>query len=153
LLPHTRGVWQHIRADWTQLSFLLYGGLVFAIWLLFQEYRYDDLWQLVVGASLVLGAWGYLFAKRQHQRILALVCGATAAMWTVAIAKWALIPRQGWLNPYLASPVQTTRWIEVGSTVTVWACMLLLLLAPTLLNRLPRLGFPAISHDTDSATA
>jgi hypothetical protein len=31
LLPPTRGVWRRIRADWTQLSYLLYGGIVFSI--------------------------------------------------------------------------------------------------------------------------
>ena len=47
LLPHTRGVWQRIRADWTQLSFLLYGGLVISTMLLFDEYHHANLWQLV----------------------------------------------------------------------------------------------------------
>ena len=32
VLPYTRGVWQRIRVDWTRLSFLLYGGLVFNLW-------------------------------------------------------------------------------------------------------------------------
>jgi hypothetical protein len=44
LLPQTRGVWQRIRADWTQLSFLLYGGLVISTMLLFDEYHYDTIW-------------------------------------------------------------------------------------------------------------
>lgn len=153
VLPHTRGVWQRIRADWTQLSFLLYGGLVLGIRLMFEEYRYHDLWQLTAWACLGLGAWGYLVAKRQKQRILALTGGATAAMWTVAIAKWALVPRQSWLNPYLVSPVQTTRLVEVGSAVTFWACILLVLLAPTLLNLVPRAARPIASSERDPATA
>ena len=55
LLPHTRGVWRRIRADWTQFSFMLYGGLVFSILLLFDEYQHDDIWKFIAWTCLALG--------------------------------------------------------------------------------------------------
>ena len=46
LLPYTRAVWGRVRADWTQLSFLIYGGLVFYVMLAFDEYRQEELWKV-----------------------------------------------------------------------------------------------------------
>jgi hypothetical protein len=45
LPAHTRGVWQLIRADWTQLSFMLYSMLVFDTLLTFEEYHHEDVWK------------------------------------------------------------------------------------------------------------
>ena len=120
LLPYTRGVWQRIRADWTQLSFMLYGGLVFGILLAFDEYRHEELWKFIAWICLALGAWLYLRAKGQKQRILALIGGATGAMWIVALAKWMLIPLQKWPTGYPVSPSETTRWVETGSAMVGW---------------------------------
>ncbi|HSR32814.1 MAG TPA: hypothetical protein VLY63_19805 [Anaerolineae bacterium] len=139
LLPHTRGVWQRIRADWTQLSFLLYGGLVISTMLLFDEYHHANLWQLVAWSCLTLGAWLYLRAKRKKQRVLALICGATGAMWIVALAKWVVIPLQKWPTGYPVSPSEATRWVEVGSAMIGWVWILVMLLAPALLSFLPQL--------------
>lgn len=137
LLPYTRGVWQRIRADWTQLSFLLYGTLVFYIMLTFEEYRYDEVWKFAAWLCLALGAWFYLRAKKQKQRILALMGGATAAMWIIIIAKWILIPYQKWPDGYPIAPSEITRWNEVGYTTIGWVGIMLMMLAPSLLNLLP----------------
>lgn len=153
LLPHTRGVWQRIRADWTQLSFLLYGGLVYAIWLLFEEYRYDDLWQFMAWICLALGAWLYLRAKGQEQRILALVGGATGAMWIVALAKWVLIPLQAWPTGYPVSPSEATRWVETGSAMVGWVLILIVLLSPALLSLLPQAPDATVSTQGDPVSA
>ena len=71
LLPYTRGVWQRIRADWTQLSFMLYGGMVFGVIIAFDEYRHEEPWKLVIWLCLAVGAWGYLRAKKPE----AALCG------------------------------------------------------------------------------
>jgi hypothetical protein len=152
LLPYTRGVWQRVRADWTRLSFLLYGGLVFNLGLLFEEYRYDELWQFMAWISLALGAWWYLRARGQKQRILALIGGATGAMWIVALAKWVLIPLQKWPAGYPVSPSEVTRWVETDSAMTGWVCILLMLLAPALLSLLPRAPDPILSLEGDPVT-
>ncbi len=137
LLPYTRGVWRRIQADWTQLSFMLYGGLVFYIILTFDEYHYKELWASIAWICLALGAWLYLWAKSQKQRILALIGGATGAMWIVAFAKWTLIPLQKWPVGYPYSPSEISRWTEPSNVMIDWVFILLILMAPALLNLLP----------------
>ena len=138
LLPHTRSVWQSIRSDWTQLSFLFYGGLVYAAQLTFDEYHFDSIWKLMAWTCLGLGAWLYLQrAKGLKQRILALLGGATGAMWVIALAKWVLIPMQKWPTGYPISPSVATRWTETGGALVGWVLILMLLAAPALLNLLP----------------
>ena len=149
LLPYTRGVWQRIRADWTQLSFMLYGGLVFGIMLTFEEYRYEDMWKFTAWICLALGAWLYLRAKGQKQRILALISGATGAMWIVALAKWVLIPLQEWPTGYPVAPSEATRWVETSGAIIGWVCILLMLMAPALLSLLPQMPSPIIPNEED----
>jgi hypothetical protein len=153
LLPYTRGVWQRIRADWTQLSFLLYGGLVFGILIVFEEYQHEYIWQLLAWICLALGAWLYLRAKNQKQRILALLGGATAAMWFVALAKWMLIPLQEWPTGYPVAPSEATRWVETGSAMINWVFILIMLIAPALLNLLPQAPNPILSKEEDPVSA
>lgn len=151
LLPYTRGVWQRIRADWTQLSFLLYGSLVVYILLTFEEYRYEELWKSIAWMCLALGAWLYLRARRQKQRIRALIIGATAAMLTATLAKWILVPLQEWPTGYPVAPSVASRWVETGYTFISWVGFLLVLMAPALLNLLP--PNPIVSQEEDPVTA
>ena len=142
LFPYTRSVWKRIRTDWTQLSFLMYGGLVFYIILAFDEYRYGDLWKFSAWACLALGAWLYLRGKGQMQRILALLGGTTIAFWIVALAKWVLIPFQKWPTGYPIAPSVASRWHETGSTLLSWLFILGILCAPALMSWLPPLPEP-----------
>ena len=152
LLPHTRSVWQSIRSDWTQLSFLFYGGLVYAAQLAFDEYHFDSIWKLMAWTCLGLGAWQYLQrAKGLKQRITALLGGATGAMWVIALAKWVLIPMQKWPTGYPVSPSVTTRWTEVGGALVGWVMILMLLGAPALLNLLPPGTGPNVQSETTAA--
>lgn len=153
LLPYTRRVWQRIRADWTQLSFMLYGGLVLGILLVFDEYRHEDIWKLIAWICLALGAWLYLRAKGQKQRILALIGGTTGAMWIVALAKWVLIPLQAWPTGYPVAPSEATRWVETSGALIAWVCCLIILLAPALLNLLPQTPSPIVSKEEDPVIA
>jgi hypothetical protein len=142
LFPYTRSVWKRIRTDWTQLSFLMYGGLVFYIILAFDEYRYEDLWKFGAWACLALGTWLYLRGKGHLQRILALLGGTTAAFWIVALAKWMLIPLQKWPTGYPIAPSVTSLWVETGSTLLSWLFFLGNLCAPALMSWLPPLPEP-----------
>ncbi|MFN2198776.1 MAG: hypothetical protein ACK2UW_21835 [Anaerolineales bacterium] len=137
LVPFTRGVWQRVRADWTQLSFLIYGGLVFYVVLVFEEYRGDIPWMLASWLCLAVGAWIYLRASKKRVRFTAIIGGTTAAMWLIALAKWVLIPYQMWPEGYPVSPSEATRWVETSSVLISWALMVLIMAAPVLLNRLP----------------
>jgi hypothetical protein len=137
LLPYSRPVWRSIHADWTQLSFMLYGGLVFYIMLAFDEYRYENLWKFSAWTCLALGAWLYLRGKGQVQRILALLSGTTVALWIVALAKWMLVPLQKWPTGYPIAPSVTSRWVETGDTLLFWLFMMGVLIAPALTKWLP----------------
>ena len=137
LIPYTRIIWLRIRTDWTQLSFLLYGSIVFLVIFAFEEYRYDDIWKFAAWASLALGAWLHLHAKRQKQRILALICGATGAMWIIAFGTWFLIPLQDWQERYSLISIQDLRWTDTSVAIIGWICILLAMIAPALLNLLP----------------
>jgi len=151
LLPFTRHIWQRVRADWTQLSFMLYGGLVFGIMVTFEEYRYEEIWKLAAWLCLALGAWGYLRARIQKRRFLALLCGASGAMWVITLAKWVLIPYQKWPAGYPISPSIINRWTETGGTLIGWLCVLAALAAPALLNLFPAASGPDIIEGEDPA--
>jgi len=151
LLPYTRGVWGRIRADWTQLSFMLYGGLVFNIILLFEEYRYEELWKFMAWLCLALGAWLYLRAAGKKQRILALIGGSSGAMWIVTVAKWVLVPLQKWPTGYPVSPSEASRWVETSSALFGWVWILIMLIAPALLNLLPSPSHPNHQEEIVSA--
>jgi hypothetical protein len=149
LLPSTRIVWQSIRADWTQLSYLLYGTLVVFILLTFEEYRHEELWESIAWMCLALGAWLYLRARRQKQGIRALMIGATAAMLTATLAKWILVPLQEWPTGYPEAPSVASRWVETGNTFISWVGFMIVLIAPTLLNLLPMKPNPIVSNEED----
>ena len=137
MIPFTRRIWQRIRADWTQLSFLTYGSLVFLITISFEEYRYDEIWKIGAWVSLAIGGWLYMRVKRQKQRILTLIGGATGAMWIVAVGTWVLIPLQDWESRYSLISMQDVRWTDTSMVVIGWICILLAMIAPALLNFLP----------------
>ena len=147
VLPYTRTVWQHIRVDWTHLSFMFYGGLVFYIILMFDEYQHEVVWKFTAWTCLALGAWLYLRAKRQKQRILALIGGATGAMWIVVLAKWALIPLQKWPTGYPVAPSEAARWVEPGSAMISWGWILVMLIAPALVRLLSSSPPPNVQED------
>ena len=152
-LPYTRNVWKHIRADWTQLSFMMYGGLVFSIVLTFDEYRYAGLWKFSAWACLAIGAWLYLRGKRHRHRVLALLGGMTASFWIVALAKWLLIPLQMWPTGYPIAPSVTSRWVETVSALLSWLFILGILVAPALIKWLPPLSDPPLAEEDDPASA
>jgi hypothetical protein len=139
--PLVRALWGHIREDWTYLSFLVYGGLVFYIWLIFDEYQHEDPWIFAAFVGLAIGAWFYLRAKGRNMRILALVGGVTAAMWIVTVGKWILVPMQNW-------PVnlESERIFESLRTIGSWIVTIAALMAPALLTLLPSSPKPTIEE-------
>ncbi len=153
LLPFTRRAWQRIRADWTQLSYLLYGGLILVILFTFDEYRFDEGVRTFLWLTLALGSWMYLQAKSKKSRIRILLGSTTIVMVSIAIAKWVLIPFQAWPVGYPKSPTVATRWTETISAVLQWVFFMGILYFPALLDRLP--GKPtqqaSIAEDTASA--
>ncbi|MGD8404018.1 MAG: hypothetical protein PVJ21_10180 [Anaerolineales bacterium] len=137
LLPHTRTLWKRIRQDWTQFSFFLYGGLVVHIILIFDEYQHDEPWLIAAWLVLATGCWLYLRSRQQSQCIFILLGGATLAMWIVAAGKLYLVPLQNWGPWFERYPPNTERWFESGRTIADWLCLMIALLAPSMLILLP----------------
>jgi len=138
LLPYTRSLWRRVREDWTQLSFLVYGGIVFYILFIFDEYRQTEFWSLASWIILAIGCLLYLYSKEKYQRIFILLCGATLAMWIVAVGKWFLFPIQDWGPIWKPPPPETERWFEFYQTMAGWIIIVIALLSPALLNLLPK---------------
>jgi hypothetical protein len=151
MIPFTRRIWQRIRADWTQLSFLVYGGLVFLITTAFEDYRYAEIWKIGAWISMAIGGWLYLRAKRQKQRILTLIGGATGALWILAIGTWVLIPLQNWGRRYSLISMREVRWTSTSMVIIGWICILLVMMAPVLLNFLPFSRSPDVQEDAKPA--
>jgi hypothetical protein len=133
-------IWQFVRGEWIHLSYLVYGGLVFYIWLIFDEYLHENSWLFAAFTSLAIGGWLYLRARRPIGRFTALVGGTTAAMWIVAIGKWNLVPIQNW-----PVDLQAERLFEFLRTISSWIVTIAALSAPALLYLLP----PFLSSNAD----
>lgn len=138
LLPPLRPTFAKVRQDWTRLSFLLYGAVVFVYIVDFDEYRHHGGYVLAGALSLALGTWFYLRGKTTRRRILALLSGMTLAMWTMAVGKWIIVPRQDWPVWFGWHAPETERWFESGREVIAWGWMMVAVSAPGLLGLLPR---------------
>lgn len=136
-----KNIWQSVRADWTQLSFIVYGGLIFYIWLIFDEYQHEKPWLFAAFTSLAVGGLLYLRARGLIGRFTALIIGSTAAMWIVAIGKWNLVPMQNW-----PVDLDAERIFESLRTISSWVVTIAALTAPLLLNLLPRSQSPIMDE-------
>lgn len=134
--PPFRALWNRLRRDWTLLSFALYGAGVFALLLAFEEYRGQEPYLVIGLLCLAAGVWAYLNSKNTPQRILALFAGITLALAVAAVGKWFIRPHQThWPSDILTD---ANRLNEVGSTIALWAWVVFAVLAPSLLELLPR---------------
>jgi hypothetical protein len=134
----TRIIWQRIREDWTQLSFLIYGGIIIHIFIIFDEYQHDQPWKIAAWFCLAIGCWLYLNSNNLYGRIVFLLIGATSAMWVVATGKWFIIPLQNWPIWFNNHPPETERLFSAGNALAGWVCIVIALLVPSLLKLLPR---------------
>ena len=74
-------------------------------------------------------------------------------MWIVALAKWVLIPLQKWPTGYPVAPSEATRWVETSSAMIGSVWIVIMLIAPALLNLLPQAPRPIVSKEEDSVTS
>ena len=135
--PRTRKLSHRIRNDWTLFSFMIYGGVVFRLELVFEEYVYDELWKIVCRVCLVLGAWVYFKNADHRKRILALLAGVTLTYWIAAVGKWVVFPLQSW-GAFYGYDHWTYRRFELGSTIAEWVWVLFFMLLPALVIRIPQ---------------
>jgi hypothetical protein len=96
ILARTSSAFQHFRNDWTQLNFILYGAIPFAILLTFDEYVGDEPYMFLAFLVLAVGAWIYLRSNKEWMRFAVLFIGLTAAFSIATVGKLILIPAQSW---------------------------------------------------------
>jgi hypothetical protein len=150
IIPFSRGLWQAIRSDWTTLSFMLYGGLLFLVTWLFDAYVHNEIWSVAAWMGLALGAWLYLRAGSQKMRILSLIGGATVSLWIVTIGTWVIIPLQ---LQWIRNPTPDIRLEQTAAVPAIWIAAILILLAPALLTLLPPKANRAVPDGKASAAA
>ncbi len=138
LLPRFRVPLRLLREDWTQLSYLLYGGSMLALVLTFKEYRYGEPYGLTALLCLAAGAWGYLRSSYPGRGFLALLGGATLAMWVAALGVWLLVPYQEWTAWFRWRPPESERWFAAEQALIGWAWMVVVMTLPGLLRLLPK---------------
>jgi hypothetical protein len=127
---------RRIFQDWTQVSYILYGGVLMALVMAFEDYRYEEPYAVASSLCLAAGALLYLRCPQPWQRGMALLSGLTLAMWTAALGKWLIVPAQDWALWFNWHSPQTERWFEAQRTLLEWGWMVLFLLAPALIKRL-----------------
>lgn len=143
LIPRCRPWVYRLREDWTQLSYLLYGSAILAVTLTFEEYSAEKTpFILAALICMAAGAWSYLHSSRPQQGFLALLVGASTAMWIAAIGVWILVPSQEWAAWFTAHPADSERWLEAGRTLTTWFWILVVMALPALLKFIPRTSDP-----------
>jgi len=69
------------------LSFGLYGGTLFALFITLDDYAGEEIYRLTSVLLLTGGGWGYLRARRYWQRALILFAAFTLAMAVAAGGK------------------------------------------------------------------
>jgi hypothetical protein len=125
--PLLRGV----RHDWTLLSYILYGEAVFALLLLFQTQRFTLNYAIASLMCLLAGVWFFLRSPARWQRLLALVACLTLAVGIAVLGQWPIHPDGGWLSWSELNPS------DAGRLLLSWVWMVVALLLPGLLARLP----------------
>jgi len=136
-IPAFRRLWLRLRADWTQVTFLLYGMIVPAMILSFDEHRYDALPVSLAMIFLAAGAVLYLRLGSPWRRWLWLFGGATMAYGAAALGKYIIVPMQDWTYWFSIHPPQTERVFEALGAGFEWFWLSLAMLAPALLSILP----------------
>lgn len=143
LVPRLQHLLAQIRQDWTVFSFTLYGGTVFNLILIFDEYRHKA--PLIISGMLILaaGAYFYLQGGTRRRKMLYLLAAVTGAMLVAAAGKWLILPFQDW-GPYLDNhPPETERWFEALSTLITLGWMVLAILSPSILGLVYRNSTPS----------
>lgn len=129
-IPRLRPFHKRLQADWTLLSFLLYGAAPFVIVLSFEEFKREEPYLLLSFLTLALFGWLYLRSTTPWLKFWSLLGGLTLAM-SVAVLGQTLL--------YESSFPFTTyaRWTTTLSTVIMWMWMVLFMFASAALNLFP----------------
>ncbi len=123
-----------LRRDWTQASFIMYGGSSLALVLLYQEYHYQIYFALASWLCLAAGAWLYLGTQRVFRRAAALIGGVTLAMWSSAAGILSNYSDQiTTLQALKSFLVQDDSWFSLAKILLEWGWLVVFLLLPAIL--------------------
>lgn len=125
---------QRFRSDWTQLCFILYGGVPFALLITFDAYAGDEPYVFASFLVLAVGAWFYLRSQGEWKRFGSLFVALTLAISIAAAGKAILIPGQDWPFPIDRGLVVS----EVKHTIIMWGWFAAGMLLPVAARFLPR---------------
>jgi len=150
LMPWFRPQMRKFWGDLSQLSFLFYGGILIVFFIDFDEYRYDEVYQLGCMTSMALGAWGYLRAGTPGRRTLALLAGLTGCMLIMGVGKYFLVPLQDWGEWFTYHAAESERWFESLRTIATWFWCALAVGLPGLIQVL-RKNPPAVPQEIPQA--
>lgn len=137
LLPPLRTLYRRVRNDWTLVSLTLYGAILIALFIDWDEYTQASYFISACYLFLAFGVAGYLLSKPKANRIAWLLGGATLSMLTMAVGKFILVPLQDWPMWLQWHPAASERWLESLRSLTELGWILLVLLAPAVLNLFP----------------
>jgi hypothetical protein len=122
----------HLKRDWTRLSFTLYGTALLGLAFTFDDYQKEEPYVLAASVFLAAGAFVYLKCGRSWQRLWALFTGLTLAMAVTALGKAILFSRPDWPWPRNLFTWQS----EVMNTIYFWVFLLLVIFVPAFFLRL-----------------
>jgi hypothetical protein len=134
VMSRTIPFFQRFRSDWTQLCFILYGGVPFALWMTFDEYVGDEPYMFASFLVLAVGAWFYLRSQGEWKRFGSLFVALTLAISIAAGGKAILIPAQDW--PFTID--QGLVVAEVKHTIIMWGWFAAGMLLPVAARFLPQ---------------
>jgi len=125
---------QRFRSDWTQLCFILYGGVPFALLITFDAYVGDEPYVFASFLVLAAGAWFYLRSQGEWKRFGSLFVALTLAIFIAAAGKAIIIPTQDWPFPIDRGLVVS----EVRHTIIMWGWFAAGMLLPVAARFLPQ---------------
>jgi hypothetical protein len=134
LASRTMPSFQHFRSDWTQLCFILYGGVPFALWMTFDAYAGDEPYMFASFLVLAVGAWFYLHGQGEWRRFGSLFAALAMVMFIVGAGKALIIPGQDWPFPIDQGLVIA----EVKHTIILWGWFAAGMLLPVAARFLPQ---------------
>ena len=117
--PSAKPFYHRLQADWTLLSFGLYGATVMALFFTFDDYVGEVLYVTTASLALDGGGWGYLYFRSTWSGLLALIIGITPAMMIAAMGKGILFSNPSWPNR-----IGLTWQTEVLRNLTLWGWLL-----------------------------
>lgn len=122
------GFGQVVRADWTRISFGIYGLYPAALLIAFDETRGEELYVAVLGLMLAVGGFAYL-REPQRKNAFLWLAGSVLAVW-IAAAVYLGIYWNGRQEVFMDAPANGLQ--TFASTLSSAANLLLLLTLPAL---------------------